>query len=637
MLQTMRKYSKSWISSIFMGLLGLSFGVWGIADIFKGTTDTSVASVDGVSIPAELFQRDYNNTLKQQVGPDGRQMQPDQARKLGVPQQVLNGMVSRMAVDNVARKLGLTTADGPVVQEIQSVRGFAGQLGSFDHNTFLRVINDRGYTEQGFLDLVRSDITRSQLLGASRAGFALPSGYVLAIFSYLNEVRAADYVVLPPSAGGDVPAPTDAQLMAYVKSHPREFSTPEYREVDYGKIGPDDIADQVKPTDEQLKQQFELMKDDPRFGLNVPEKRDVEQITFTTEADAKAAKAKIDGGAKFDDLAKTLGKSVDNLGTVTKDDLSTRGPAVFALADGGVTGPQKNLSGWVLLHVTKITPAINKTFEDVKDQITKGVSTQLAQAKLNDIANAYTDANSGGMNLIEAGKKVGMKTGHIAAIDANGLAPDGSKTPLADDPEVLKQVFAAEVGEDGDPFGTKSGIFYVVKLNGQIPPKLKPLDQVRVQAAAEWTAEQRRKALVAKADALVAQANAQHNLNAAAAVAGTPVQKSGRLYREGATQQQQGETLPPAVVSKLFDVPPDTAVAGPGPNGTYIVARVTGVLHRPLPITSPQFIAGGQQLSAQSSEDFNTLLANDARNRQNVKINQANADRITGSGSDEGS
>ncbi len=82
---------------------------------------------------------------------------------------------------------------------------------------------------------------------------------------------------------------------------------------------------------------------------------------------------------------------------------------------------------------------------------------------------------------------------------------------------------------------------------------------------------------------------------------------------------------------------PGTAVAGPGPNGTYIVARVTGVLHRPLPVTSPQFIAGGQQLSAQSSEDFNTLLANDARSRQNVKINQANADRITGSGSDEGS
>jgi len=632
MLQAMRKYSKSWVSSIFLGLLGLSFGVWGIADIFKGTTDTSVATVGGVTIPSEIYQRDYNNALKQQVGPDGKQMQPETARKLGIPAQVLNGMVNRQALDNVTRKLGLTTSDGPVVQEVRSVRGFAGPLGSFDHNTFLRVINDRGYTEQGFLDLVRQDITRSQLLSSARAGFALPSGYVAAIFSYLNEVRAADYVILPPNAGGDVPAPTDAQLTAYVKSHPERFSTPEYREVDYAVVGPDDIASQVKPTDQQLKQQYELLKDDPRSGYNVPEKRDVEQITFTTEADAKAAKAKIDGGAKFDDLAKSLGKTVDNLGTVTKDDLSTRGPAVFALADGGVTDPQKNLSGWVLLHVTKITPGVNKTFDDVKDEISKSVTAQLAQAKLNDIANAYTDANSGGLSLAEAAKKVGMKPAHLAAVDANGLAPDGSKTPAADDPDFLKQIFGAEIGDEGDPFAVKSGKLYVLKVNGQIPPKLKPLDQVRVEAAAQWTAEQRRKALVAKADALAAQANKDHTLTAAAGVAGTPVLKSGRLYRQGGIQQQPDEALPPAVVAKLFDVTPGTAVDGPGPNGGYIVARVTGVEHRPLPVGSPQFTAGAQQLSQQSAQDFDSLLAKSARDKQNVKINQSNVDRVAGTG-----
>jgi peptidyl-prolyl cis-trans isomerase D len=637
MLQTMRRYSKSWISSIFMGLLGLSFGVWGIADIFKGTTDTSVATVGGVTIPSEIYQRDYNNTLKNQVDAQGRQMQPETAQKLGIPAKVLQGMVNRIALDNEATRLGLSTGDGPVVQEIRSVRGFAGPLGSFDHNTFLRVISDRGYTEQGFLELVRADLTRSQLLDAAGAGFALPTSYVDALFSFLNEVRAADYVVLPPSAAAEVPAPTDAQLTAYIKSHPKQFSTPEYREVDYAGVGPDDIADQIKPTDTQLKQQYELMKDDPRFGLSVPEKRDVEQITFKTESDAKAAKAKIDAGTSFADEAKALGTPVDNLGTVAKDDLATRGPAVFALAEGGVTAPQKNLSGWVLLHVTKITPAINKTFEDEKPDITKSVTAQLAQAKLNDIANAYTDANSGGLDLLDAGKKVGMKTGHLAAVDANGLAPDGSKTPLAGDPDVLKQIFAAEVGEDGDPFTTKDGKLYVIKVNGQIPPKLKPLDQVRVAAAAQWTAEQRRKALVARADALAAEADKQHNLDAAAAAAGTPVQKSGRLYRDGGTQQQPGETLPPAVVTKLFVAPPGTAVAAPGPNGSYIVARVTGVFHRSLPASSPQFRAGAQQLSAQSADDFSTFLAASARAQQKVKINQANADRIAGTGSDEGS
>ena len=632
MLQEMRKYAKSWVASVFLGGLALSFGVWGIADIFKGTSDTSVATVGSVVIPQELYQRDYSNMLKQQVGPDGRQMQSDTARKLGIPAQVLNAMVNRQALDNEARKLGLTTGDGPVVQEVRSVRGFNGPLGSFDHNTFLRVINDRGYTEQGFLDVVRTDITRTQLLSAARAGFALPPGYVGALFSYLNEVRAADYVILPPNAGGEVPAPTDAQLTAYVKSHPGKFSTPEYREVDYGVVGADDLTAQTQPTDAQLKQQYELRKDDPRFGYNVPEKRDVEQITFTNEADAKAAKTKLDGGVKFDDLAKSLGKTVDNLGTVTKDDLSSRGPAVFALAENGVTDPQKNLSGWVLLHVTKITPGVNKTFEDVKEEIRKTVTAQLAVAKLGDIANAYTDANSGGLNLIEAGKKVGMKTGHIAAVDSKGLAPDGSKTPAADDPDFLKQIFAAEVGEEGDPFAAKSGKLYVLKVDGQIPPKLKPLDQVRVEAAAMWTAEQRQKMLVAKANELVAEANKTQSLDAAAALAGTPVQKTGRLYRPTGMERQPGESLSPLVIAKLFEAGPGKAVAGPALNGGIVVARVTGIIHRNLPMQSLQFAQGAQQLSAQSAEDFDAMMAQAARNSQGVKINQANADRVTGAG-----
>jgi peptidyl-prolyl cis-trans isomerase D len=631
MLQQMRKYAKSWVASIFLGALALSFGVWGIADIFTGTTDTSVATVGGTVISSADFQRDYTNTLKQQVGPDGRQMQSDAARKLGIPAQVLNGMINRIALDNVARKMGLTTGDATVATEIRSLQGFAGPLGNFDHNTFLRVINERGYTEQGFLELVRDDITRTQLLSAARTGFALPAGYVGTLFSYLNEVRAADYVILPVNAGGEVTPPTDAQLLAFVKSHPTRFSTPEYREVDYAEIGPDDLASQIQPTDTQLKQQYELLKSDPRSGYDVAEKRDVEQITFPTEADAKTAKAKSDGGMSFADLAKSLGKTVDQLGAVTKDDLSTRGPAVFALADNGVTDPQKNLSGWVLLHVTKITPGVHKTFDDVKEDIRKSVTAQLAQAKLGDIANAYTDANSGGLNVLEAGKKVGMKTHHLAAVDAKGFAPDGSKTPAADDPEFLKQVFAAEVGEDGDPFPVKSGKLYVLKVNGVIPPKLKPLDQVRVQAAAQWTAEQRQKKLVAKANALVAEANKQHNLDAAAAVAGTPVLKTGRLYRpSGRTQPDL--TLPLPIVGKLFEAAPGTAVAGPGPNGSYIVARVTGVLHRDLPPTSLQFQQGAQQLSAQSAQDFDSLMANAARSTQSVKINQANADRVTGEG-----
>jgi hypothetical protein len=132
------------------------------------------------------------------------------------------------------------------------------------------------------------------------------------------------------------------------------------------------------------------------------------------------------------------------------------------------------------------------------------------------------------------------------------------------------------------------------------------------------------------------QADAQHNLNAAAA-AGTAVLHTGRLYRPSGLEQQPGENIPALAVARLFSAEPGTAITAPGDNGSYVVARVTGVLHRPLPATSIQFLQGARQLSQQSAQDFDTLTALAARNKQGVKINQANADRVTGAGGDTGS
>ena len=79
--------------------------------------------------------------------------------------------------------------------------------------------------------------------------------------------------------------------------------------------------------------------------------------------------------------------------------------------------------GWVLLHVTTITPGISKSFDQVKEELRQNLTKQLAMAKLIDVSNAYQDATSGGATLAEAAKKTGMHLSHIAAVDQNGLTP----------------------------------------------------------------------------------------------------------------------------------------------------------------------------------------------------------------------
>ena len=234
---------------------------------------------------------------------------------------------------------------------------FRGATGQFDPTIFARLLQTAGYSEQAFTDEVRGDMTRRQLTGTVEGNFVMPPGYAQALFLYLNERRAADYVIVTPESLGPIAPPDVATLAAYVKANPQRFSTPEYRDVDFAEIGPEDLLGQVTVTDAMISQDYDAHKS----TYVVPEKRDVQQIEYSNEADAAAAKAKIDAGTPFQALALAKGiKPAElSLGSLAKADMAdpARADAAFALSLNQVSQPVKSaFGGYVLMRVTKITP-----------------------------------------------------------------------------------------------------------------------------------------------------------------------------------------------------------------------------------------------------------------------------------------
>ncbi|HEX3753653.1 MAG TPA: peptidyl-prolyl cis-trans isomerase [Rhizomicrobium sp.] len=623
----MHQLSRSWLASLLMGGLALSFVVWGIADVFTGGGASSLATVGSTEIGEPQFSRFYRNFLRNVGQQEHQDITPDMAQRMGLPAAALQQMLSSVALGNEADRLGLTAPDRAVADNIQSIPAFRSVAG-FDRQTFLRIIDNAGYSEQDFFEEVRSDLTRDQLTSAVQSNFVIPAGYAQALFLFLNERRAADYVIVSPDSLGPIPPPDDATLAAYIKANPTRFSTPEYRDVDYAEIGPEDIANQSQVTDKQVQQEFEARK----AQYVTPEKRDVQQLPFPNQADAAAAKAKFAAGTSFDSLIQARGfKSADITSTgAAKSDLPAGvADAAFALPLNGVSDPVKSSFGYVLLHVTKIEPGNNKNFADVKDDIRKALATQIAAGKLADIANAFEDARSGGASVAQAAKKTGMKYGHVAAIDASGKTPDGSPAAAPQDPEFLSAVVNAEDGEDNDPFQAKNGYYYVVKVNGHTPPKLENLDQVRPEATAGWTAEQRAKLLAQKAKQLTAEAQKQNSLDGIARELKATVQHSPALTRNTADA-----TFSADLVQQLFETKSGGIVSGSQePSGSYIVARLTGVSHPEILPGSPGFSEGVEQLSQNTASDFSAALANAAREKQGVRVNQKMLQSAIGGGS----
>ncbi|HEY2835523.1 MAG TPA: SurA N-terminal domain-containing protein [Rhizomicrobium sp.] len=625
MIQWMHQLSKSWVATLLMGGLALSFMVWGIADVFTGQTSTALATVGSTEISTQEFSRLYRNTLRNEPN-----LTPELAAKMGVDQQLLQQQISQVALDNDTKRLDLSVSDAELAGQIRALPAFKGATGEFDHNMFLQIIGNAGYSEQEFLQAERTDQTRAQLTTALQAGFAMPENYSNGLATYLGERRAADFVIVSPDSVGAIAPPPDATLEAYVKAHADRFSTPEYREVEYAQVAPQDVTGQVNVTDKMIADEFKAHE----ANYNVPEKRDVQQIEFASETDAKAARDRIQSGTSFEAIAAERKIKPENLsiGTLAKTDMADqpRADAVFALPANEVSQPVKGaLNGYVLVRVTKITPGVSRTLDDSKDQIRQQLALQLAGAKVTDIVNAYEDARSGGADIATAAKKVGMKAGRITAVDKNGLSPSGEKVAeVPTDPEFLSSAFAAEVGEDNDPFpGKASGAYYAVKVGGVTPAKLKPLDQVRADALAGWTDDEKKKAVAAKAATLAAQAQKDGNLAGIAKGLKVSVQQSPSLARN-----TDDTTFSTMLVTKLFQSEPGVVTEAPqGTGGNYIIARLTGIAHPPTPAEAA--LALRQQLSEQAAADFTISFANAARLRQGVKVNQKLLQQATGAGS----
>jgi peptidyl-prolyl cis-trans isomerase D len=623
MLQQMRRIPR-WVSGILFAGIALSFIVWGIADIFRGGGDTSVAKVGGTQIAEEAFSRDFANIRRNAAKNAGGQLTPAQTIKLG--NQTVQREIDDVALDNAARDLGIKVSDDQVSEAIRAIPAFHGPLGTFDEARFRQVLETIGFTPEGIVAEIRREMVRSQLVGAASNGSQLPLGYIAALYAYVNERRAVRYVVLPPDAAGPVPPPTDAQLLSYTKAHAAKFSTPEYRAVTYATIGIEDAAKLVQVTDTQLRQTYELRKD----TYNVPERRDIQRINFPDAASANAARAKLATGAKFEDIASQRGvSSADlDLGSLSQADLGpVQGPAAFALPDGGVTQPIKAaLGGWVILRVTKITPGTSKTFEQAKGELKDELLKRLAVSKIEDVINAFEDARNTGSDWTDAARKVGMQIVHVAETDERGNAPDGTKANVPANPDFLAQVFRADVGDAGDPFALADGRRYIIKIDGVIPAKPKPLDVVRAQATADWTAEQRSRQLVQRATALAKQANATGDLDGLAAGLHLPAQNSPALERDVPTP-----VFNTALNGKIFDAKPGTTVVGPSADGaSYILAKVTGVAHPPLMQGDPRMAQLGRIINNQAASDIQASLAGTARASQGVKVNQPTVDRILG-------
>ena len=581
----MRKASSNWlgktIMATVMGILIVSFGIWGIADIFRGFGQSTLAKVGHTEISTEQFRQIFTEKLQQIGRQFGRPLTMEQARAFGLDRQVLQQTIAEAALDEEARRLGLGQSIDETMRMIFNDPNFKGVDGAFDPQRFQRVIRQFGYSEQRFIAEQRRVSLRRQIAGTIGAGIEPPKLLIDALARFQNEQRAIEYVKLDAAQAGAIDLPSPETLAGYFDDHKTQFRAPEYRKISFVAITPEDIGKWSEVSEEDARKTYEQRHD----KLGTPERRGVSQIVFPNAEEAAAARNRLASGLSFEDLAKERGLNPSDidLGLIAKSAMDAAvADAAFALQSGEVSQPAQGKFGFALVKVGKIEPATMPSYESVAAQIKKEIATERARTKVSELRDKMEDERGGGASVIEAAKKLGLNALTIDAVDRSGRLPNGQPAPnIPRGLDVVSQAFNSDVGVDNDPIQFNGGYVWYDVL-AITPSRERSLDEVKDQVEARWRDDQITSRLRSKATDLVQKLEQGGKLADEATQAGLSVETASGFKRDASVAG-----LPAGAITAAFRTVKDGVGQAPmvGANA-WIVFRVTDVSVPPVDLAS---------------------------------------------------
>ncbi|SSC66606.1 peptidylprolyl isomerase [Ciceribacter selenitireducens] len=625
MLEVLRKGARTLVAKMLMLLLVASFGIWGIsASLFNTATDT-VISVGDQKVSASEFSLAYQRQLAELGRRFGQQLTTEQAKALGVPSQVYAQLAAGAALDQLSQDMNLGLSKDRLAQLIAEDPAFKSETGQFDRNLFTTRLRNAGLREDDYI-LERSKVAmRSQIVEATSDGFLAPKTLVDALKAYRNQTRDVSYLLLTNANIDPIKAPDEATLAAWFETVKARYRAPEYRSFAYVKLEPSDIADKAAISDEAIRQDYEARKK----TYEIAGTRTIEQLSFETREMAEAALAELKSGMSFDQLVADQGKTASDvlLGEFSRDKLPdpVLADAAFAVtAEGATTDVVDGALGPVILRVTNIKEGRTRSLDEVREEIREALAEAAAVADIATVHDQFEDLRAGGSTLEEAATQLNLKPVIVKASDRNGKDENEADVPnLPERDALLAEVFQTDVGVEALPVNIGNDGFIWLEVKDIVAERDRTIEEVREKATADWTSEQQKIALGAKAEGLKERAAKGETLDAIAGELGIAVET-----KVGIRRQTEDAVLGPAAVTAAFGGAVGMVASAPGADpATQILLKVTDVKDQPSTDALGNEDAQIAEIANAAGDDILDQMVNRLQDDYGVTINQQLAEQ----------
>ncbi|MGB0733477.1 MAG: SurA N-terminal domain-containing protein [Pontibacterium sp.] len=546
MLQTIRENSQGIVAKIIVGLIAVTFALFGVESLVSLTSGSNApAEVNGEEISEYSLLESVAAQKRQILSQMGQNVDPSLLDDSLIAGMVLDRLIEEEVLRQQAVNRGMTFSTNMIDQLIVNTPAFQVD-GAFNADQFRGTLRGSGLTPLTY----RALIEKEKLVEQQRYGLILSSFLTDADVDQLialdRQTRSFEYFVISREEAEKGVEVTEEEIVARYNENQADYTSEEQVVLEYVELNQLALEDEVNVTEADLQSAYASLKasfegEELRQAAHIMVAITDDQPADEALEKAKAFKARIDAGEAFADVAKDSDDTFSaelggDLGLNPKGSLDPAFDEVlFEMEVGQISEPVETDFGFHIITLTGIESSEVPTLEEVKAELTAEIKTDKAQALFVEQSTTLADISFSAGDLAEPAEALGLEIRTTPA--ATRL---GSVDYVTSNPRVMEAAFSDEVLKEGlnsTVFEISPTQAVVVRVKEHLPSRPQDLAEVKDQIIAALTAEKTEVDLDASANEAVEALRKGQSMAITARVAPVTALTDATRTQEGAPRE----------------------------------------------------------------------------------------------------
>lgn len=493
-MKPIRELAKNLFFKIILGVVALSFILFGISGFILEDKNSWVAKVGNNKISYKTFENNLKADRAIILG--SSENSPDLQNYLESDRfksDSLGQMIRKIMIEKTSEDFGAKVSQKLILQKVAENKAFRDENGKFDNEKFKNFLAQKGFNEEKYVKEVANELSANIVIQSLTMSAPIDYDFAIELEKFNQQQRVADIVSINTKNLPTREKITDQEIEKFYNENKQNYTVPELRKVSYVKISTADFSNKFEIAESEIKSEYENNKE----KYSSPELRDIYHVVFEKKEQAeefiekfKTSEDKTKSQQNFVNLAKELAKKNLKEITLNKTSQSQLTPElstpVFQLLTNEISQPIQSSLGYHVVLLNKIYQPSLKPLEQVRKEIFTKINNEkkekFVEQKINEINDTFLTSNS----LSDALKKLNLKSSiNSLTIDSSGRNDKGQAIfEILNLNNFSENTFSLKENQISKLINISSNEFYTLQLEKILPSRTRNLDEVKDQLKA---------------------------------------------------------------------------------------------------------------------------------------------------------